>query len=193
MLQSVGLQRVGHDLVTEQQPQRDGNRGRGLANPRLYSAHTGRFFPLPSMCRHFHLLPDQTSLRQLEDSPSGHPTGRWGCGGPQALPPSPTVPSPAPRAHVSSGLQSCGAGQTALPPAGRGASVQSDSFLSSSRLAPSFILPHSHPFPAFHGLGAKAKCVCTCACSSAVKPCALAYLFREAEEVEVLPVLTISS
>ena len=99
-----------------------------------------------------YILPDQTSLRQLEDSPSGHPTGRWGCGGPQALPPSPTVPSPAPRAHVSSGLQSCGAGQTALPPAGRGASVQSDSFLSSSRLAPSFILPHSHPFPAFHGL-----------------------------------------
>ena len=145
-----------------------------MANPRLHSAHMGRFFPLPSTCRHFYLLPDQTSLKRLEDSPSGHPTGLWGCGGPQALPPSPTVPSPAPRAHVSSGLQSCGAGQTALPPAGRGLLSRVIPSSPPPNFPPSFILPPSHPFPAFHGLGAKAKCVCTRVCSSAgeaVCPC----------------------
>lgn len=147
--------------------------GRVLANPRLHSAHTGRFFPLPSTCRHFYLLPDQTSLNRLEDSPSGHPTGLWGCGGPQALPPSPMVPSPAPRAHVSSGLQSCGAGQTALPPAGRGLlsrvipsspppNFPPLSFCPLPTLSLHFVVSGPRPSACAHVCSPAGEAVCTC-------------------------------
>lgn len=157
MLQSVGCKESDTTYATDSTTILFVVMGAGLGQSTAPFSSHGPLFPCLPHADISTSFPHQTSLNRLEDSHQDTPPGLWGCGGPQALPPSPTVPSPAPRDHVSSGLQSWVVQGTQPCRPAEGASVQSD-FPLSSQLPPLSFCP-SHPF--LHcGLGPR-PCVCT--------------------------------
>ena len=135
--------------------------GAGLGQSTAPFSSHGPLFPSAFHMQTF-LPPSRSdiskSIRRLPIRTPHWSVGLWGSPGPSSKPHGP-ISSPQSPCVLWAPVLWCRADS----PAARweGASVQSDSFLSSSQLPPAFLLPPSHPFPAFRGLGAKAKCVCT--------------------------------